>query len=110
VSNRQKPLTGTEFSKPHRIPSTKEDYFGTFIPEDAYGSEYSGDNSRLKSEIPNLKLTPIKQAIADLAQWYQNNLEHIPYKEVEENNLSFIKTVTNSIETNTNPQGANIAP
>lgn len=41
------------------------------------GLEYSGDNSRLKQELPNLKLTVIYDAIAQLYEWYQLNMSKI---------------------------------
>ena len=41
--------------------------------EDGIGLEYSGDNSRLKHEINELRFTPIDKAIADLFEWYREN-------------------------------------
>ena len=35
--------------------------------------EYSGDNSRIKSEIDNLSFTNIDDAITELYSWYNNN-------------------------------------
>jgi len=37
------------------------------------GMEYSGDNNRLKKEIPNLSFTPIDQSIEMLYDWYNKN-------------------------------------
>jgi UDP-glucose 4-epimerase len=37
------------------------------------GVEYSGDNTRLRNEIPELKFLPIEEAIKDLYQWYEKN-------------------------------------
>ena len=34
------------------------------------GMEYSGDNSRLKAEMPDLRLTPLREAIERLYAWY----------------------------------------
>lgn len=44
------------------------------------GPEYSGSNRRLRQEIPNLKLTPIKESIRRLWDWY---LEHRDRLDVE---------------------------
>ena len=41
------------------------------------GLEYSGDNSRLKAELGELKLTPIKMAVEKLYQWYSDNRNKI---------------------------------
>lgn len=41
------------------------------------GREYSGDNARLRAEIPNLRLTPIHDAVSELYDWYKNNLHII---------------------------------
>jgi GDP-L-fucose synthase len=38
---------------------------------DGLGPEYSGDNSRLKAELPGWKTTPIRQAIEKLYRWYE---------------------------------------
>lgn len=43
------------------------------ITQPGTGLEYSGDNSRLKSEIPNLKLTSIEEAVKELYNWYLEN-------------------------------------
>ena len=43
------------------------------ISEDGLGTEYSGDNARLKEEIPELRLTPIDEAIERLYSWYYDN-------------------------------------
>ncbi|GAH05420.1 unnamed protein product, partial [marine sediment metagenome] len=41
------------------------------------GNEYTGDNSRLKNEIPNLKFTDHKKGIGKLFKYYQENIEKI---------------------------------
>jgi GDP-L-fucose synthase len=41
------------------------------------GVEYSGDNSRLRDEIHGIKLTPIRDGISDLYDWYSRNMEKI---------------------------------
>jgi len=43
------------------------------IKDKTMGLEYSGDNSRLKSEISNLKFTPVDSAIKKLYAWYLEN-------------------------------------
>ena len=40
------------------------------IERDGMGPEYTGDNSRLKEEIPGLRVTPIREAISRLYAWY----------------------------------------
>lgn len=37
------------------------------------GTEYSGDNARLRAEMPDLALTAIDDAIAELFAWYAEN-------------------------------------
>lgn len=41
------------------------------------GSEYSGDNARIKQEIPKIRFTPIDEAIRKLYAWYEQNLDKI---------------------------------
>ena len=43
------------------------------VAKKGFGDEYSGDNSRLRKEIPNLNLTPIDEAIKHLYDWYTTN-------------------------------------
>ena len=43
------------------------------IAKDGMGLEYSGDNRRLREEIPGLFLAPIDQAIRQLYDWYREN-------------------------------------
>ncbi|GHV68815.1 hypothetical protein FACS1894199_16620 [Bacteroidia bacterium] len=43
------------------------------VDQDGVGLEYSGDNSRLKSEFKELRLTPIRDAIQELYGWYRDN-------------------------------------
>lgn len=41
------------------------------------GPEYSGDNSRLREEIPGIGFTPIAEAIDRLYCWYEENIHTI---------------------------------
>ncbi len=41
------------------------------------GPEYSGDNSRLRTELPALDFTPISQAMGRLYTWYTQNVQSI---------------------------------
>ncbi|NLU49342.1 MAG: NAD(P)-dependent oxidoreductase [Syntrophomonadaceae bacterium] len=41
------------------------------------GPEYSGDNARLREEIPGLEFTPVEEAIRRLYGWYAENLAKI---------------------------------
>ncbi|MFH1878169.1 MAG: NAD(P)-dependent oxidoreductase [Candidatus Omnitrophota bacterium] len=50
------------------------------------GAEYSGDNSRMRSEIKSLKYMPVDTAIEDLYGWYSSNI-----KNIEKNALLFDK-------------------
>ncbi len=43
------------------------------VKEDEMGTEYSGDNSRLKKEIPWLRFSAVDEAIRKLYQWYADN-------------------------------------
>lgn len=47
------------------------------VAEPGMGIEYSGDNTRLRSEMPNLRLTLIDEAISSLFSWYADNKEQI---------------------------------
>lgn len=44
------------------------------VAEPGLGIEYSGDNARLRAEIPELNFTPLDQAIDCLYDWYQSNV------------------------------------
>ena len=43
------------------------------ISNENLGSEYSGDNTLLKTTIPDIKFTPYYEAISDLYLWYSKN-------------------------------------
>jgi GDP-L-fucose synthase len=45
--------------------------------KEGMGVEYSGDNSRLRAEIPGLKFTPIEVAVKKLYSWYEDNKDKI---------------------------------
>lgn len=47
------------------------------IHNDGMGLEYSGDNSRLRKELGELRLTPIEMAVEQLYQWYSDNSNRI---------------------------------
>jgi UDP-glucose 4-epimerase len=47
------------------------------VGQDGLGVEYSGDNSRLRAEMPELVLTPIDQAIAELFAWYSQHRDSV---------------------------------
>jgi GDP-L-fucose synthase len=47
------------------------------VSEPGLGLEYSGDNSRLRSEMPGLSFTPLDHAIARLYDWYAEHLHLI---------------------------------
>jgi UDP-glucose 4-epimerase len=52
------------------------------IAKPGMGVEYSGDNGRLKKEIPTFLFTKIEEAIQKLYSWYLSNREHIYYTEL----------------------------
>ncbi len=41
------------------------------------GTEYSGDNSRLRSEFPQIKFTPFRRAVEKLYAWYAQHRHQI---------------------------------
>jgi len=47
------------------------------IAREGMGREYSGDNSELKAIMPDLRFTPIDQAIELLFQWYSERKDKI---------------------------------
>ena len=47
------------------------------VGETGMGPEYSGDNSRLKAEIPGIVFTPLVTAIDRLYSWYEENIHLI---------------------------------
>ena len=46
------------------------------------GNEYSGDNSRLRAELPDFKFTPLEQSLAELYSWYEKNKGTIDRKKL----------------------------
>lgn len=44
---------------------------------DGMGMEYTGDNSRLRSEVPGLRFTPPAEAVAELIDWYEGRLGQV---------------------------------
>jgi UDP-glucose 4-epimerase len=47
------------------------------VAEPGLGIEYSGDNSRLRAEIPGLSFTPLDHAIGQLYDWYAGQVHLI---------------------------------
>lgn len=47
------------------------------IAADGYGPDYYGDNSRLLSEFPEIKFTPLETAVGKLAKYYRDNSDKI---------------------------------
>ena len=41
------------------------------------GTEYSGDNTRLRSEFPEVTFTPVRREIEKLHAWYCQNRDQI---------------------------------
>jgi len=47
------------------------------VAQDGFGLEYSGDNSLLRKEIPNLQFTPIENSMKELYDWYETNKNNL---------------------------------
>ena len=43
------------------------------VAAEGLGVEYSGDNRRLRGEMPDLRLTPLDEALAHLYEWYADH-------------------------------------
>ena len=52
------------------------------VNKEGMGREYSGDNSRLRAEMPDLKFTPIEKAIVELYDYYLSNKKDIDEKKI----------------------------
>lgn len=47
------------------------------VAQDGLGVPYSGDNARLRAEMPTLQFTPIEEAVRTLYRWYEERAESI---------------------------------
>ncbi len=47
------------------------------VAKEGMNSEYSGDNARLRSEVKNLSLTPLRESIDQLYTWYQQHKSNL---------------------------------
>ena len=54
--------------------------FPVVLKNPGMGNEYSGSNSRLRSELPDFKSTPMEQSLRELFGWYAQNKEAIDRK------------------------------
>jgi UDP-glucose 4-epimerase len=52
----------------------------TVIKDEGCGIEYSGDNTRLRESLPQLRLMPLSRSISSLYVWYEQN-RHLINKE-----------------------------
>ena len=43
------------------------------VAQDGMGPEYSGDNARLRAEIPGFTFRPLRDAVMELRDWYRAN-------------------------------------
>jgi UDP-glucose 4-epimerase len=50
------------------------------VAEDGVGLEYTGDNARLRSEMPDLRFTPMSEAVERLYRWYAAHKSGIVYE------------------------------
>ena len=64
-------------SAAHTVAELSASRAGIQVAREGYGLNYSGDNARLRGEIPSLCFTPFKQAVQELYQWYQENKNRI---------------------------------
>ena len=47
------------------------------VAQEGLGMEYSGDNTRLRTEIKSLAFTPIKESVEELYDWYLKNKSNL---------------------------------
>ena len=47
------------------------------IAREGNGLSYSGDNSLLRAEMPEIRFTPAEKAIRELYAWYEENIQMI---------------------------------
>lgn len=47
------------------------------IASEGYGLEYSGDNSLIKSEVPDYSMRPLEESVRELYSWYSDNKDII---------------------------------
>ena len=59
------------------IQDVADEEVGIQVKNEGMGLEYSGDNRRLKKEIPDLGFTEIKEGITNLYSWYNENKQFI---------------------------------
>ena len=53
------------------------------VAEEGMGPEYTGDNARLRAELPGIRFTPPAEAIAALREHYAARLETIDAEELQ---------------------------
>ena len=56
------------------------------VLKDGLNKEYTGDNSRLKNEIPKLKFTDYKEGIRKLFNYYKENIENLDKDAIVQDN------------------------
>jgi len=61
----------------HGVRETSGKSLGIIVKTPGMGLEYSGDNTRLLSELGDFSFTPISQAIASVYQWHDENRDLI---------------------------------
>lgn len=63
------------------LAETVREITGTEVPlrvaQEGLGMEYTGDNARLRSEMPDLRFTPVREAVVKLAAWYRGHITQI---------------------------------
>jgi UDP-glucose 4-epimerase len=50
------------------------------VGEEGMGLEYTGDNSRLRAELPGLRFTPLEEAVRRLYGWYADHRDVIDHE------------------------------
>ena len=56
----------------------------TVVKNPGMGNEYSGDNSRLRAEMPGFKFTPMEKSLRELYGWYKQNKGALDVKRLGE--------------------------
>jgi len=79
-------VTPDEATSLYDIARTVRDVTGTDAPiavgAEGMGVEYSGDNARLRAEMPGLSLTPLPESIRRLYEWYAARIDRIDRERV----------------------------
>lgn len=59
------------------VRKLSHDSVRVIVAQEGTGSEYTGDNARLRREMPELRFTPVQKSVAALYSWYETNKQLI---------------------------------